>query len=379
MSRRELARAKRVVVKIGTSLLTPVGDAVQSRRFASFARQIAAEIAGKRAIVLVASGAVGLGTRRLGLGERPRSIPGKQAAAAVGQIDLCHRFERAFARQGLLVGQMLLDHAGFADRERFLNARRTLAQLLVDGVVPLINENDSVATEELRFGDNDQLAAQVVNTCGADLLILLTDIDGLHDRDPREAGAQRISEVSEVTAKLLAIAGGEGSALSTGGMRSKLLAARAASRFGVPTVIADGRARNILHRILSGDDVGTLVQPAEVSLSSRKHWIAFTLKPRGRLSLDAGAVRALRERSASLLPAGVTAIAGRFRVGDLVACVTPEGDEVARGLVSYDARDLERIKGQRTSRIAEVLGYSNGDEIIHRDNLIVFRPGVPKG
>jgi len=372
MSRRELARAKRVVVKIGTSLLTPVGDAVQSRRFASFARQIAAEIAAKRAIVLVASGAVGLGTRRLGLAERPRSIPGKQAAAAVGQIDLCRRFERAFARQGLLVGQMLLDHAGFADRERFLNARRTLAQLLVDGVVPLINENDSVATEELRFGDNDQLAAQVVNTCGADLLILLTDIDGLHDRDPGSAGAQRISEVPEVTTKLLAIAGGEGSALGTGGMRSKLLAARAASRFGVPTVIADGRARGILRRILGGDDVGTLVQPAAESLSSRKHWIAFTLKPRGRLTLDAGAVRALRERRASLLPAGVTAVEGKFGVGDLVACLTREGDEIARGLVSYDAREIERIKGQRTPGIAAVLGYSNGDEIIHRDNLILL-------
>ncbi len=379
MSRRELARAKRVVLKIGTSLLTPAGDAVQSRRFASFARQVAAEIAAKRAIVLVASGAVGLGTRRLGLTERPKSIPGKQAAAAIGQIDLCRRFERAFARQGLLVGQMLLDHAGFADRERFLNARRTLAQLLADGVVPIINENDSVATEELRFGDNDQLAAQVVNTCGADLLILLTDIDGLHDRDPRMPGAERISLVPEVTAKLLAIAGGEGSAMSTGGMRSKLLAARSASRFGVPTVIADGRARNVLHRILAGEDVGTLVQPAAESLSSRKHWIAFTLKPRGRLSLDAGAVRALRERKSSLLPAGVTAVSGRFGVGDLVACLTPEGEEVARGLVSYDARELERIKGERTSRISELLGYSNGDEIIHRDNLIVFQPGVPKG
>jgi len=379
MSRRELARAQRVVVKIGTSLLTPTGDSVQTRRFASFARQIADEIKGKRAIVLVASGAVGLGTRRLGLSERPRSIPGKQAAAAVGQIDLCRRFERAFARQGLLVGQMLLDHAGFADRERFLNARRTLAQLLADGVVPIINENDSVATEELRFGDNDQLAAQVVNTCGADLLILLTDIDGLYDRNPSVAGAQRIAEVPEVTAKLLAIAGSEGSAMSTGGMRSKLLAARAASRFGVPTVIADGRARNVLRRILAGEDLGTRVQAAEESLSSRKHWIAFTLKPRGELTLDAGAVRALRERRASLLPAGVTAVAGKFGVGDPVACLTPDGEEVARGLVSYDARELERIKGQRTSRISEVLGYSNGDEIIHRDNLIVFQSGLPKG
>ena len=372
MSRAGLARARRVVVKIGTSLLTPPGDAVGSRRFGSFAKQIAAEIAGRREIVLVASGAVGLGTMRLGLAKRPRSIPGKQAAAAVGQIDLCRRFERAFAREGLLVGQMLLDHAGFADRERFLNARRTLAQLLADGVVPIINENDSVATEELRFGDNDQLAAQVVNTCGADLLILLTDIDGLHDRDPREPGATRISEVGEVSAKLLAIAGGEGSALSTGGMRSKLLAARAASRFGVPTVIADGRARGVLRRILAGQDVGTLVRAATDSLSSRKHWIAFTLKPRGELSLDAGAVRALRERRASLLPAGVTRVSGRFGIGDLVACVTPDGEEIARGLVSYDAREIARIKGQKTAQIAELLGYSNGDEVIHRDNLIVL-------
>lgn len=372
MSRRELARARRVVVKIGTSLLTPVGDAVQTRRFTSFAAQIAGEITSKREIVLVASGAVGLGAQRLGLKERPKSIPGKQAAAAVGQIDLCRRFERAFAKKGLVVGQILLDHAGFADRERFLNARSTLAQLLADGVVPIINENDSVATEELRFGDNDQLAAQVVNTCGADLLILLTDIDGLHDRDPREAGATRISEVDEVTPKLLGIAGSEGSTMSTGGMRSKLLAARAASRFGVPTVIADGRARGVLHRILSGDDVGTLVHASGDSLSSRKHWIAFTLKPRGQLALDAGAVRALRERRASLLPAGVTKVSGRFGIGDLVACLTPDGDEIARGLVSYDAREIERIQGQKTARISEVLGYSNGDEVIHRDNLIVF-------
>ncbi len=372
MSRRDLARAQRIVVKVGTALMTPAGNAVQSRLFASLANQIAAEIATQREIVLVASGAVGLGTRRLGLAQRPRSIPGKQAAAAVGQIDLCRRFERAFARKGLLVGQMLLDHAGFADRERFLNARRTLAQLLADGVVPIINENDSVATEELRFGDNDQLAAQVVNTCGADLLILLTDIDGLHDRDPRTPGAERVSLVTEVTSKILATAGEEGSAMSTGGMRSKLLAARAASRFGVPTVIADGRARNVLRRILSGEDIGTLVQPAGKSLSSRKHWIAFTLKPRGQLSLDAGAVRALRERSASLLPAGVTEVSGRFGIGDLVACLTPDGEEIARGLVSYDAREIARIRGQKTSRIETVLGYSNGDEIIHRDNLIVF-------
>ncbi|MFI5314746.1 MAG: glutamate 5-kinase [Myxococcota bacterium] len=373
MKRADLARARRIVVKLGTSLLAPQAGGVQTRRFAAIARQVAAQMRAGREVVVVASGAVGLGTRRLGLAKRPSSIPGKQAAAAVGQIDLCRRFERAFAREKLLVGQILLDHAGFVDRERFLNARRTLAQLLADRVVPLINENDSVATEELRFGDNDQLAAQVVNTCGADLLILLTDVAGLRDRDPRAAGrATRVAEVDEVTPRVLALAGGEGSPLGTGGMRSKLLAARAAGRFGVPTVIADGRRRDVLARILDGDDVGTLVRPAEDQLSSRKHWIAFTLKPRGALQLDAGAVRALRERRASLLPAGVTEVRGRFGVGDLVACLTSDGEEIARGLVSYDAREIERIKRLKTAQIHPTLGYSNGDEVIHRDNLIVF-------
>jgi len=372
VKRAELARARRVVVKLGTSLLTPQSGGVQTRRFTAVAKQVAEQMRAGREIVVVASGAVGLGTRRLGLAKRPSSIPGKQAAAAVGQIDLCRRFERAFAREKLLVGQILLDHAGFVDRERFLNARRTLSQLLADRVVPLINENDSVATEELRFGDNDQLAAQVVNTCGADLLILLTDVDGLRDGDPRAGRATRIAELQEVTARVLEVAGGEGTAWSSGGMRSKLLAARAAGRFGVPTVIADGRRKDVLRRILEGDDLGTLVAPAEDQLSSRKHWIAFTLKPRGALQLDPGAVRALRERRASLLPAGVTEVQGRFGVGDLVACVTSDGDEIARGLVSYDAREIARIKRKKTSEILEVLGYSNGDEVIHRDNLIVF-------
>jgi len=372
MKRADLSRARRVVVKLGTSLLTPQGRGVEARRFGAIARQVAAQMRGGREIVLVASGAVGLGTRRLGLARRPSSIPAKQAAAAVGQIDLCRRFERAFAREKLLVGQILLDHAGFVDRERFLNARRTLAQLLADRVVPIINENDSVATEELRFGDNDQLAAQVVNTCGADLLLLLTDVDGLRDGDPRASRAARVAELDEVTPRVLALVGASSSALGTGGMRSKLLAARAAGRFGVPTVIADGRRRDVLRRVLDGEDVGTFVRPAEDQLSSRKHWIAFTLRPRGALSLDAGAVRALRERRASLLPAGVTEVSGRFGVGDLVACLTPDGDEIARGLVSYDAREIDRIKRRKTGEIVELLGYSNGDEVIHRDNLIVF-------
>jgi glutamate 5-kinase len=367
-----IARLRRVVVKVGTSLLAPPAGGVRARRFADLAQDVCALLDSGREVVMVSSGAVGLGVRRLGLDGRPRSIPEKQAAAAIGQIDLCRRFERAFARRDRIIGQILLTHGGLADRELFLNARHTLNTLLGRGAVPVINENDSVATEELRFGDNDQLAAQVVNLCGAELLVLLTDIDGLHDRDPREPGARPIRELAEVTPAHLELAGGTGSALGSGGMRSKLEAARSAARFGACTVIADGRRRGTLARAAAGEEVGTLVQPAREQLSSRKHWIAFSLKPQGTLSLDAGAVKALVDRRASLLPAGVLGVQGEFGVGDPVRCVGPDGREVARGLISYSAADTRVIIGQRSSRISTLLGYSSGDWVIHRDDLIVL-------
>jgi len=345
---------------------------VRVRRFSELARQVAALVGRGHQVVLVSSGAIGLGMRRLKLEERPQSIPEKQAAAAVGQIDLCRRFERALGRWDLVVGQILLTHGGLADRERFLNARRTLNALLDRGAVPVVNENDSVATEELRFGDNDQLAAQVVNCCGADLLVLLTDVDGLYDRPPGEPGARRISELREVTPAVLEQAGGTGSELGSGGMRSKLQAARTAARFGVPTVIADGRRRTVLERIRVGEDTGTRVRPDRDRLSSRKHWIAYSRKPRGELRLDAGAVRALRDRRASLLPAGVVAVSGEFGIGDLVRCVGPGGGEVARGLISYGSAEVGRLLGQNSERIVEILGYSNGGQIIHRDDLVLL-------
>jgi glutamate 5-kinase len=270
-----------------------------------------------------------------------------------------------------VVGQLLLTHGGLADRERFLNARRTLGTLLARGVIPVINENDTVATEELRFGDNDQLAALVVSCAAANLLVLLTDIDGLHDRPPGQPGARRVAELLEVSAADLARAVGAGSELSSGGMRSKLEAARTAARFGVPTVIADGRRRDALLRIVAGEDLGTLVHPSAEHLSSRKHWIAFSLRPRGTLRIDAGAVQALRDRRASLLPAGVIGVSGEFGVGDLVRCVGPDGHEVARGLISYGSADVQQIMGQRTSSIEALLGYSNGNQVIHRDDLVL--------
>ncbi len=373
MKRSELRRARVVVLKVGTSLLAPPEGGVHARRFGDLAADVAGALADGYRVALVSSGAVGLGVRRLGLARRPEAIPEKQAAAAVGQIDLCRRYERAFARHGLHVGQVLLTHAGLADRERFLNARRTLHTLLDNAVVPIINENDTVATEELRFGDNDQLAALVVNAIGADLLILLTDVDGLHDRPPQQPGAVRVRELDQVTQALLErTTGADATRLSRGGMRSKLEAARAAARFGVPTVIASGRARGVLRRVLAGDDVGTLVAPQPRALSSRKHWIAFSLRPRGALELDSGAVRALVERGRSLLPIGIVRVEGGFGVGDAVRCLGPDGGEVARGLAAYAATEVELIKGHSTRRIPELLGYSNGDEVIHRDDLVLL-------
>jgi glutamate 5-kinase len=371
VTRVRISRARRVVVKIGTSLLAPPDGPIRERRFSAIAGEVSEQLGEGRQVILVSSGAVGLGARRLGLKQRPVTIPAKQGAAAVGQIDLCRRWERAFARHRRLVGQLLLTHAGLADRERFLNARHTLVQLLGAGVVPIINENDSVATEELRFGDNDQLAAQVVNTIGADLLVILTDVDGVYDRAPGERGAQRISELAEVTAAVLRHAG-DGSAVGSGGMRSKLEAARIAASFGVPTVIASGRRRGVIGRVLRGEDLGTIVHPSARQISSRKHWIAYSQRPRGTLKLDEGAVRALVQQGRSLLPIGVVDVSGEFSIGDPVRCLAPSGEEVARGLAAYGAAEVDVIKGHRTSRIVEILGYSNGDEIIHRDDLVVL-------
>lgn len=367
-----LRGARRIVVKVGTSLLAPPAGGAHPRRFGELAREIVEILGRRREVVLVSSGAVGLGARRLELETRPESIPGKQAAAAVGQIDLCRRYERAFGRHGFRVGQILLTHAGLADRERFLNARHTLQALLEARVVPIVNENDSVATEELRFGDNDQLAAQVVNVIGADLLVLLTDTDGVFDVPPSAGGGTRIPEIAEVTPNLLRATTREGSSLGSGGMRAKLEAARTAARFGVPTVIADGRRRGMLARILHGEDAGTLIRPSASRLSSRKHWIAYSLKPRGSLQLDEGATRALVEGGRSLLPIGVVDSAGRFSVGDPVSCVTPDGHEIARGLIAYSRAELDLIKGHRTSRIQGLLGFSNGPAVIHRNDLVLL-------
>jgi glutamate 5-kinase len=377
-ARNVAARARRLVVKVGSSVLTRDGR-VRSRAFSDVARQVSALHDEGREVVLVSSGAIAIGSRALGWDHPGRSIPEKQAAAAVGQIGLSEVYRRRFAARGKKVGQVLVTRTGLEDRERFLNARHTLLTLLRLGVVPIVNENDTVATEEIRFGDNDNLSATVVNLVAADLLVILTNVDGLHV-EPPAAGRPRpplVETVEAITPELERLARGASSAFGRGGMVTKLEAARTAAHSGAATVLCNGLAPDALVRVALGENVGTLFR-AGSKLGSRKHWLAYTASPRGRLALDDGAVRALLERGRSLLPAGIARVEGRFGVGDPVACVDARGREIARGLVAYTAGEVERIKGLSTKEALRVLGYSNGDEVIHRDDLVLLEPR-PKG
>jgi glutamate 5-kinase len=371
-ARQIVRRAKRIVVKVGSGTLTD-GGRLRPRVIGALARQISALLDEGRRVVLVTSGAIAVGSRALAWDHGGRTIPEKQAAAAVGQIGLCEIYQRRFARYGRKVGQVLVTRLGLEDRERYLNARHTLTTLLELGVVPIVNENDTVATEEIRFGDNDNLSATVVDLVGADLLVILTDVEGLYARPPRpgQATPPLLRLVEAVTPDLLRTAGGPGGAIGRGGMATKLQAAASAGRSGATTVLCNGRRPEALARVARGEPLGTLILPGD-RLASRKHWLAFTARPRGTLALDDGAVRALRERGRSLLPAGVTGVRGEFGIGEPVACVDARGRVVARGLSAYGSAEVARILGLPTRKIAQVLGYSNGDEVIHRDDLVVL-------
>jgi glutamate 5-kinase len=376
MSEREVAaRAKRIVVKVGSSTLTRNGQ-LRAQVFTRLARQIAALLKGGREVVLVSSGSIAVGSRELGWSHRGNSIPEKQAAAAVGQIGLVELYKRRFARLGIQVAQVLLTRPGLEERERFLNARHTLLELLRLGVVPIVNENDTVSTEEIRFGDNDNLSATIVNLLGAELLVILTDVDGLHRERPvpGQPLPPLIGLVKSITPEVERAAEGSENAFGRGGMITKLQAASSAARSGAATVVCNGRTPDVLERVVEGEPVGTLFLPRE-RMASRKHWLAFTARTRGRLVIDDGAVRALVERGRSLLPAGVLEVHGSFRIGDSVACVDGRGRELARGLTAYAAEDVNRIRGLATREIARVLGYSNGEEVIHRDDLVVVDQG----
>ncbi len=372
MSERDnIAQARRIVVKVGSSVLTQAG-VLREEAFEQISRQIASATEAGREIVLVSSGAIAIGSRELGWSEPGSSVPEKQAAAAVGQIGLIELYRNRFAERSRRVGQILVTRAGLEDRERFLNARHTLLELLRLGVVPIVNENDTVATEEIRFGDNDCLSSMVVNLVGAELLVILTDVDGLYTKRPTagEPTPELYDVVESITPEVLRAASGSNHAFGRGGMTTKLEAAEAAARSGAATIICNGLRDNVLSRALAGEKVGTLFH-AGSRLQSRKHWLAYTARTRGELIIDEGAVAALRKGGRSLLPAGIIEARGDFRIGDAVACVDKDGMEIARGLVSYTAGELERIRGQATQKIHEVLGYSNGDEVIHRDDLVL--------
>lgn len=363
-----LAGARRWVIKVGTSVLADADLRFREAVFTDLAREVAALRASGREALIVSSGAIAAGRARLGLRDRPRTLATKQAAAAVGQIDLLRRYRWAFAARGLEIAQVLLTHGDFQSRRRFLNARQTLLTLLTLGVVPLINENDTVAVEEILVGDNDNLSALVATLVDADLLVLLCDVDGLYTADPRRDPAARKVALVEDPQKALAFAQDTANPASTGGMRTKLEAARRAAAYGIPTLITAGAPLDLTRL---PPERGTLVL-AGARLRSRKHWIAHALKPRGRLVLDAGAVWAVRQAGKSLLPAGVVRVEGNFGPGDPVDLVGPDGVPFARGLVSYGAADLNRIRGCRSDEIEDRLGYVTQEEVVHRDHLALL-------
>ncbi|HBB40454.1 MAG: glutamate 5-kinase [Deltaproteobacteria bacterium] len=374
MNRQELLdRARRVVVKVGSRVVTADGGGLDGDRIQALAGEIAELRAAGREPLLVSSGAVAAGWGRLGLRGRPHSLAESQAAAAVGQGALIAAYDGAFRRRDITCAQILVTHDDARNRDRFLNARRTLEALLRHQVVPVINENDTVSTAEIRVGDNDHLSAQIAHLVDADLLVILSDIDALCTGDPyRDPDATPIHEVTQIDEPLLELAGASHGTVGSGGMRTKVLAARQASRYGVTTLILNGHREGELSRALAGEITGTLFWPESHRLSSRKQWIAFSLKPAGELHLDLGACRALTERGSSLLPAGITKVRGTFPAGSLVSCIDPTGKEIARGLTNYTADELLRILGHHSHDIATLLGYTAFDEVIHRDDLVVL-------
>jgi glutamate 5-kinase len=373
ISRSMIPFTRRWVVKIGSALLTRDGAGLERSMLVPWVEQISARRMAGNEVVLVSSGAVAEGMARMGWRVRPKALHALQAAAAIGQMGLVRAYEDCFQARGLHTAQVLLTRDDLADRARYLNARSTLRTLLKLGVIPVINENDTVATDELRFGDNDTLAALVANLIQADLLILLTDQDGLFDRDPRaHADACLIPETRVDDPQLDQVAGGSVTGLGTGGMVTKVRAARLAARSGTPTVIAPGRGEDVLRRIGEGEGVGTLLVPFQGPQAARKQWLAGHLQVRGRLTLDAGAVNALREKGTSLLAVGVKEVQGAFNRGEVVACIDESGCEVARGLVNYDVQEVARIKGHPSSGFEAILGYLDEEVLIHRDNLVLL-------
>ncbi|MGH7817765.1 MAG: glutamate 5-kinase [Candidatus Binatia bacterium] len=368
-----LKRARRVVIKIGSQILSS-SEGIEETRLRGLVRELAELHERMKEIVVVSSGAVAAGMTRLGRKERPKTIPEKQALAAVGQISLMALYERAFSKFDKSVAQVLLTADDLANRQRYINAKHTFQMLLESSIIPIVNENDTVAVEEMKFGDNDHLSALVATLLEADLLVVLSDVEGVFDKDPRAHGdAQLIPLISEPKGLRQAIGGESMSSVGTGGIVSKLGAAEEAAAAGIPTIIASGMRSGVLGGVFSDKEtIGTLILPEENRLTSRKHWIAYNLKPAGEIVVDQGAHDAVVQKGKSLLPSGLKEVRGGFGVGECVRCLDQQGQEFARGLVNYSALELNRIKGLHTSRIEKVLGYKAYDEIIHRDDLVVL-------
>ncbi len=372
LERSQIAQTQRWVIKIGSSLLTENGSGLQQATVACWIDQMAKIIQSGRELIVVSSGAVAEGMSRMGWTTRPDTLHKLQAVAAIGQMGLIHAYEACFQKHDIHTAQILVTQDDLTKRIRYLNARSTLKTILKLGVVPIVNENDTVATDELRFGDNDTLAALVANLIEADLLILLTDQEGLFEQDPKlNPNAKLISATSIDDPQLDVCAGESTSGLGRGGMITKVQAARLAARSGTATIIASGQKDEILTRIYNGEDIGTLLSPIQGPQTARKCWLAGHLQPKGRIVIDAGAVQCLQKMGSSLLAVGVKDVQGSFQRGEAVVCLDSKGQEVARGLINYNSRDTIRIMGQPTMNIRPILGYLNQKELIHRDNLVL--------
>jgi glutamate 5-kinase len=364
---------KRLVVKIGSNILADGKEGLDTKRISSIARDVSGVHEAGYDVVIVSSGAVAAGMRKLGLREKPRDIKLKQAAAAVGQSNLMWAYERSFGDYGKKVAQVLLTREDFSDRKRYINSKNTLMTLLSYKVIPVINENDTVSTEEIKFGDNDYLASLVAGIIESDRLVILSDVEGLYTADPRFSSDARLLEyVDEITPGIEEMAGGAGSIVGTGGMYSKILAAKRAVSHGIAVHIISGRKEGLLESVLKGKPCGTLFKPKEERLSSRKGWIAYGSRSKGNLVIDEGAVKALIDGGKSLLPSGIVSVEGDFDTGDAVYCIDIKGGRVAKGLTNYSSAEVRRIRGKRTSEIEKILGYKYSDEAIHRDNLVLL-------
>ena len=368
------SKRHRIVIKVGSAVLAPSEKGLDEARIGRLAAEVSELLDQGREVVLVSSGAIVAGLTKLGLVKKkgmPLSL--KQAAAAIGQSGLMWMYEKTFGAHGRKVAQVLLTREDLSNRTRFLNARNTLHTLLDYGVVPIINENDTVSVDEIKFGDNDNLSGMVVHLVDADLLVILSDIDGLYTSDPKlDSSAELVSVVEKITAEVDRAAGDAQTLVGTGGMRSKIMTARKVGAYGTPMVIINGEKPGLLQELFAGREVGTLFLPRPEKQDSRKHWIAYTVSAAGRVVVDDGGREALVNKGKSLLPGGVLKVEGTFKVGECVTCVDRAGQAFARGLVKYSSADLERIKGLKTAQIASVLGHKDYDEVIHRDDLVIL-------